>query len=100
MFGRTGKNSPFYGTKYSDERKQNMSKAKQGKKNPMFNKKHSEVSKKKMSDKVKKRFECKENTPMFGKKQKQVECPHCGKIAGVNNIKRWHLDKCKKRLDR
>ena len=25
---------------------------------------------------------------------KEVECPHCGKIGGVNAMKRYHFDKC------
>jgi len=27
--------------------------------------------------------------------QKQVQCPHCGKIGGISNMKRWHFDNCK-----
>ena len=34
-----------------------------------------------------------------GKPCAKDECPHCGKIAGVNVIKRWHYDNCKYRLD-
>lgn len=25
-----------------------------------------------------------------------IECPHCGKIGGVNNMPRWHFNNCKK----
>ena len=33
----------------------------------------------------------------LGLKQKQVTCPHCGKIGGINTMKQWHFDKCKKK---
>lgn len=26
---------------------------------------------------------------------KQVSCPHCGKVGGFTNLKRWHFDNCK-----
>ena len=29
--------------------------------------------------------------------QRIVECPHCGKTGGVNNMTRHHFDKCKKK---
>jgi hypothetical protein len=29
--------------------------------------------------------------------QAKVTCPHCGKIGGVGNMKRWHFDKCPKK---
>jgi hypothetical protein len=28
---------------------------------------------------------------------KKISCPHCNKIGGVNNMKRYHLDNCKLR---
>jgi hypothetical protein len=34
--------------------------------------------------------------PYFGKKRKQVTCPHCGKIGGENIMPRFHFNKCKK----
>ena len=34
--------------------------------------------------------------PMFGKKQKQIICPHCGTAAGANTYARWHGDNCPK----
>ena len=30
-----------------------------------------------------------------GKKRQVLECPHCGKIGGDNNMSRWHFDNCK-----
>lgn len=39
------------------------------------------------------------NNPMYGKKAKQVTCPHCNKTLGVNMAARYHFDNCKlKRL--
>jgi hypothetical protein len=29
------------------------------------------------------------------KKRKRIKCPHCGKIGGNNNMKRYHFDNCK-----
>ena len=31
---------------------------------------------------------------------RKVECPHCGKVGQEANMKRWHFDKCKHRIDR
>lgn len=30
-----------------------------------------------------------------GIKAKQINCPHCGKIGGVNGMRQWHFEKCK-----
>jgi len=30
------------------------------------------------------------------KLRRKVECPHCGKIGGISQMKRWHFDNCKK----
>ena len=38
----------------------------------------------------------KQNNPMFGQKQKQLTCNHCGTIAGANTYSRWHGNNCKK----
>jgi hypothetical protein len=32
-------------------------------------------------------------------KQRIVECPHCGKIGGINAMTRRHFDNCKKKSD-
>lgn len=32
--------------------------------------------------------------PMFGKKQKQLTCPHCDATVGANTYARWHGDNC------
>ena len=30
-----------------------------------------------------------------GKKHRLIKCPHCDKIGGENNMKRWHFENCK-----
>ncbi len=30
-----------------------------------------------------------------GKQMKKHECPHCGKLVDILNLKKWHLDNCK-----
>jgi 5-methylcytosine-specific restriction endonuclease McrA len=35
------------------------------------------------------------NNPMYGKKAKQVTCPHCNKTLGVNMASRYHFKNCK-----
>lgn len=35
------------------------------------------------------------NNPMYGKKAKQVTCPHCNKTLGVNMASRYHFENCK-----
>ena len=27
--------------------------------------------------------------------QPKITCPHCGKVGGLNNMKRWHFENCK-----
>lgn len=33
---------------------------------------------------------------LTGKKYEKLKCPYCGKVGGLNVIKRWHFDNCKK----
>jgi hypothetical protein len=40
------------------------------------------------------------NNPMFGQKQKQITCKHCGTVAGANTYARWHGDNCKSNITR
>jgi len=32
-----------------------------------------------------------------GKQQKEVGCPHCGKVGGISVMNRWHFDNCSKK---
>jgi ribosomal protein L37AE/L43A len=50
-----------------------------GDKNPMFGKSQSHETKAKISEKAK----------------RQAQCPNCGKLGSVSNMKRWHFDNCK-----
>jgi endogenous inhibitor of DNA gyrase (YacG/DUF329 family) len=36
---------------------------------------------------------------LIGKKQKIIECPHCGKEGGVSGMKSYHFDKCKHKIN-
>ena len=36
-----------------------------------------------------------QKSPNKGIAQEQVECPYCGKIGGLNAMKRWHFNNCK-----
>jgi hypothetical protein len=101
------------GVPKSDETRKKMSEANKGENHPMFGKEHSEETKQKMSeahrnmsDETKlKMSEAKQNMSdetkqkmseaHTGVPQEQVECPHCGKIGGISNMKRYHFDNCK-----
>jgi hypothetical protein len=50
----------------------------------MKNKKHTEKTKQKMS--------------LAWKPSQLIQCPNCNKIGGINNMKRYHFDKCGKSL--
>ena len=69
MFGKTGKNSPLFGKKYSEESIAKRSGenhpmfGKTGENHPAFGRKHSDETRAKMSD-----AKTGENHPMFGKK--------------------------------
>ena len=62
------------------------------------NKKKSDEHRAKMSSsrKGKKKSDehrAKISTAMTGKRV-LVECPHCGRLGGINAMHRWHFDKC------
>lgn len=33
-----------------------------------------------------------------GVPKQKIECPHCEKIGGISQMKRWHFENCKKRV--
>lgn len=85
---------------FSDEHKQNLSKASTGSNNPMAGKKHSEETKRKISEKAKGRKFSKETIEKRAEKNRGSKreikiCPHCGKEVAVNTYAMWHGDKCK-----
>jgi hypothetical protein len=79
------------GRTFSEEHKRKMSLSQTGKKHHFFGKHFSEDHKRKLSE-----AHIGEKNYMFGKIQKKVQCPHCSKIGGINMMKRWHFDSCKK----
>lgn len=58
------------GIPFTDERKKNISDSKKGK--AAWNK---------------------------GKEFQRIQCPHCGTIGGGSNMKRWHFDNCKHKVN-
>lgn len=84
---------------FSEEAKQNMSKAAKGKPKGPFSKEH----KRKLTEARRKRGSYSEETrrkmseSMKGKNkiQKKVKCPHCSKSGGQSNMTRYHFDNCK-----
>ena len=98
----SGKNHPMFGKKHSEESKKKISDNHHdvsGKNNPMFGKKHSEESKKKISvNKIgqgKNIPKSAETKRKISESVKTLTCPHCGKSARGNSMKRWHFDNCK-----
>jgi len=93
---KTGENHPMYGKELSAEHKQKLSEAHKGvplsdehkQKLSEANKgaKHTPETKQKMSE---------ANKGVPKGPQEQVQCPHCGKIGGISNMKRYHFDNCK-----
>jgi len=71
------------GRTLTEEHRRKMSKSKKGEKHPFYGKSHSEETRRKMCE--------------AAKIKPKSECPHCGKITDIANIKRWHGDKCKHR---
>jgi len=82
--------------KQSDESKKKRSVDMLGEKNPMFGKKGENHSKYGISPS---KEHCEAVSKAHkGKKKKQVTCPYCGKIGGINNMSRWHFDNCKNNI--
>ncbi len=74
--------------------------SRRGSNNHMFGKTHSAETKIKISNTKRGRVQpieekVKQREAQLGKKQKIVECPHCGKTGGNATMPRWHFDKCK-----
>lgn len=107
------------GSKWSDSQRQKIEEAREANGYPMEGKSHSDETKLKMSEshkgkelseKDKERLrtmnigsthsdetKLKMSEAKKGKKKPTMECPHCNKIGGVPQIKRWHLDNCKQK---
>lgn len=47
------------------------------------------------SDEMKKIISERTSLALKGKPKKTIVCPHCGKVGGAGNMKRYHFDYCK-----
>jgi len=66
-----------------------LSKLKTGSGNAMYKKTHSITVKKQIGESVSKALK--------GVPKKKATCPHCDKVGGAGNMKRYHFDNCKMR---
>ena len=83
MYGVKGKDHPTWGYKHSAETRKRMSEAKKDYVPWNVGKPHSESTRKNISQALK-------NKP-------KISCPHCGKVGGEGNMKRYHYDNCKQK---
>lgn len=83
----------------SDERRKHFKE-----KNGFYKKKHTEETKKLLAENASKQWKGipkseehkkKIRNSNIGRKQPVLECPHCSKIGGATNMKRYHFDNCK-----
>jgi len=74
----------------SDDTKKKISESKKGKGIPK-----SVEHKRKLSESLKGRKMTDEQKKKLKKPKKRIECPHCGKIGGAGNMKRYHFNNCK-----
>lgn len=84
------------GKKHSQETKQ---KIKDKHKRCWLGKNHTEESILKMKFPKSEEHKRKISESHKGKILNKQMCPHCCKLIGINNIKRYHLDNCKKKID-
>lgn len=90
--GITGISSPNKGKHCSIKTKKKMSDVRLGKPK-------TTETKKKMS-KPKSAEHCQSiSKGKTGVSHRKIECPHCGKIGGINTMGRWHFDHCKLKPD-
>jgi NUMOD3 motif. len=99
-----GEMHPMYGKNHSEETKRKISENHHdvsGENNPMYGKKHSDESKEKMSNKLKGNGKgvpkSAETRRKMSESVRLLTCPHCGKSAKGNSMKRWHFDNCKRK---
>jgi hypothetical protein len=74
------------GTKFNEEQRARVSVARIGNHNRL-GVKHSEDVKQIISERT--------SAALKGKPKTKIECPHCGKIGGAGNMKRYHFEFCK-----
>jgi hypothetical protein len=95
---RTGKSSSLKGKSQSPEHIKKRADANRGKKvgpqSPEHIKKRADSNRgKTRSDAIKQKL----HDAQIGRSQREVVCPHCGKVGGVSNMTRYHFDNCKKK---
>ena len=89
-----GRQSPNLGKKMSDEQKKKISQSLKGNILP-------EQTKSKISESLTGRElseKHKENLRKVALYRPIITCPHCGNSGSANNMKRYHFDNCKKKL--
>jgi len=103
-------NINFKGYTLSEETKKKLSDCKLGDKNPMKKSENAKkVSKaltgrkipKEVTEKrLKSRLGFKHSLSTINKMKKpksKIECPHCKKMGGISQMKRWHFNNCKQK---
>lgn len=74
------------GKKFSEESRARVSIARIGNKNRLGTL-HSEEMKLIIAERT--------SAALKGKPKKTIQCPHCAKVGGAGNMKRYHFDSCK-----
>jgi hypothetical protein len=80
-YGKTRSNS-LKKYKRTPKHQENLTRSLKGRKPTWTNRSHSDESKQRISQKL------------TGIKQPRLTCPHCGKVGGQANMKRYHFDRC------
>ena len=83
---------------HTEETKRKMSEARKGERHHFFGKKLSEEHKQKIGEAGQGRYPSEETKQKMSEARKghNVTCPHCGKVGGISQMKRWHFDNCGK----
>jgi len=101
---KSGSEHPFFGKKQTDETKLKRRKTFENNGFPMEGKKISEETKNKISlskkgKKLQEETKRKMSEVKKGKRKKIIKCPFCDKVGGEPQMKQWHFEKCKKKLN-
>lgn len=91
---KKGKPSPMKGRTQSIEARERIAAARKGKPSPTKGKVQTLEAKQKISASLKGNTRGAANK---GKPKPKVACPHCNKLGGSNNMKRYHFDNCKRK---
>jgi hypothetical protein len=95
---KKGKPSDRKGKPISDEHRKKISDARKGMKlGPRSTETKQKISDAKKGKTLSTETKQKMSDVRKGRKQKLVECPHCGLVGGISNMKRKHFDNCSKK---